>query len=167
MKKIIFTLIFINVISVMNGQNVKPCSSVENSQFDFWVGDWDLTYSDTMHATNKIERAFDGCVVHEKFYDPNQDFRGESWSMYNPVTKLWQQTWVDNQGSYFALTGKFENNEMLLFTAPQTLKKGGVGYNKMRFYNISPDSFDWNWELTRDEGKTWNVVWSIRYTRKK
>lgn len=165
LKLLTFLLILLTLNS--KGQNSKPCSSPAASQFDFWVGEWDLTYGDTMHATNKIEHDFDGCVIHENFFDPAQQYRGESWSMYDPQSKMWRQTWVDNQGSYFALTGKFEKNEMLLFTAPHELKKGGNGYNKMRFYNITSNEFDWNWEQTTDEGKTWKVIWSIHYKRKK
>lgn len=147
-------------------QTTSPCSAPESSQFDFWVGDWNLTYNDSLHSTNKIDHEFDGCVIHEHFFDPNQKYKGESWSVFNPNTKMWQQTWVDNQGAYIALNGKFENSEMLLFTEPHALKAGGTGINKMRYYNITDKSFDWNWEQSTDNGKTWTIGWKIHYVRK-
>ncbi len=36
---------------------------------------------------------------------------------------------------------------------------------KMVFYNIQPNSFDWEWKKSTDEGQTWQVLWKIRYDR--
>jgi hypothetical protein len=36
----------------------------------------------------------------------------------------------------------------------------------MVWYNVNNDSFDWNWERSRD-GEEWNVLWQIRYERRK
>lgn len=35
----------------------------------------------------------------------------------------------------------------------------------MRFYDILPGSFTWDWEGTRDGGRTWNLRWRIYYSR--
>jgi hypothetical protein len=51
-------------------QNTKPCSAPQIKQFDFWIGDWDLTWSDTLHGTNWIEKIMDGCTLQANFYDP-------------------------------------------------------------------------------------------------
>ncbi len=40
-------------------------------------------------------------------------------------------------------------------------------HQRMIWYNISKDAFDWNWEASTDGGKTWKVNWQIHYTRKK
>jgi hypothetical protein len=37
---------------------------------------------------------------------------------------------------------------------------------RMVFKNITPNSFDWSWEASKDGGKTWQVQWPIKYTRK-
>src|SRR5438128_90385 len=97
--------------------NQKPCSSPEASQFDFWIGDWNLTWSDSLHGTNRVEKLFGNCTVHENFSDPRLNYLGQSWSVYNPTTKTWQQTWVDNMGGYIALTGGMRGDSMVLTTA--------------------------------------------------
>ncbi|MES1219699.1 MAG: hypothetical protein ABUT20_29635, partial [Bacteroidota bacterium] len=94
-------------------------------------------------------------------------YKGMSWSMYNPKTAEWQQTWVDNKGGYIVLTGKFINGEMTLSTQPMVTPKGNKIVSRMVFYHIKPDSFDWNWENTSDEGKTWKLNWQIHYQRRK
>src|ERR1044071_982161 len=83
--------------------NQPPCSLPQASQFDFWVGDWNLTWSDSLHGTNHVDKIFGNCTVHENFTDPNTNFLGQSWSVFNANYKMWQQTWVDNQGGYIAL----------------------------------------------------------------
>jgi hypothetical protein len=37
---------------------------------------------------------------------------------------------------------------------------------RMVWYNITRDRFDWNWERSNDGGVTWRVLWQIQYTRK-
>ena len=37
---------------------------------------------------------------------------------------------------------------------------------RMTFYNIARDQFDWDWETSDDAGVTWVSRWRIHYTRK-
>jgi len=143
----------------------KPCSVPECAQFDFWLGAWDLTYNDSVHATNIVTKELDGCVIQENFKDPNTKLDGKSWSVYSTRLKKWQQTWVDNQGGYIVLTGGMEGDSMILHTQPFTSPKGTVVQNKMLYYNITANSFDWSWESSQDAGKTWKVSWKIHYKK--
>jgi len=113
-----------------------------------------------------VKHVLDGCVVQENFNDPTQHFTGTSWSVYNPKTSKWQQTWVDNQGAYITLTGKFESGQMILSTPPAKLQNKKLSVSRMIFYNIRPDSFDWNWENSTDNGTSWKLNWKIHYQRK-
>jgi hypothetical protein len=169
MKKYVLAFILLSGVSIIKAQtqpNQKPCSSPEASQFDFWVGAWELTWNDTSKGTNTITKIMDGCTLHENFFDPVLNYKGESWSVYNPTKGMWQQTWVDNGGAYIALTGKFENGEMTLSTQPQKLPDGKEQTARMVFYNITPKSFDWRWESSTDNGATWKTNWLIHYKRK-
>lgn len=159
-------LVYLFVINSVHVFAQEPCRAPETSQFDFWVGEWNLTYNDTVKATNSIARIMNDCVIYEKFNDPSTNFSGTSWSVYNANLKIWQQTWVDISGGYIVLTGTFSNNRMVLSTIPSPAKDGGMIQNRMIFYNITPGSFDWNWESTQDEGKTWKLLWKIHYERK-
>jgi hypothetical protein len=141
--------------------------STEASKFDFWVGEWDLSWSDTLKGSNSIKKEMNAKVIHENFNDPNTGFYGQSWSVYNPKMKVWQQTWVDNQGGYIVLNGNYENNKMILSTEEKTLASGKKVINRMIFYNITKESFDWNWENSEDGGLNWKLNWKIHYKRKK
>jgi len=166
----IVALFFCFSISAQNTAQ-KPCTAPEASQLDFWVGEWKLTWSDSVHGTNKIEKMFGNCTIHENFTDPKLGYLGQSWSVYNQNYKIWQQTWVDNQGSYIHLTGGMVRDSMILKTVernvPASVSPTGKMVNRMIFYNIKPESFDWSWEASTDGGKNWKPNWKIHYERKK
>src|SRR5262245_52646055 len=92
-----------------------PCSSAEARQLDFWIGDWDCTWGENGVGSNSIRAILDGCVIEEHFdANPTADFRGQSVSTYNAMLGRWEQTWVDNAGDYWALTGGMEDGRLIL-----------------------------------------------------
>ena len=86
-------------------------------------------------------------------------------SVYVPRLKKWKQTWVDNSGGYLDFTGEFETGKMIL-SRDFFNKDGKKISQRMVYYNINKESFDWNWERSMDDGKTWKVMWKIHYSRK-
>ena len=168
MKIIILATMLMFQMLTLSAQNTpRPCSAQEATQFDFWVGNWNLYSADTLTGTNTVYKVMEGCAVQENFSSPDASYIGKSWSVYSPLTKLWQQTWVDNQGGFIYLTGKFEYGALTLFTQPGKLPNGKEVTNRMVFHSINLDSFDWEWEASTDNGTTWKNNWHIHYMRKK
>jgi len=149
----------------------NPCAAPQQKQFDFWVGEWELTWpgekpSETGHGTNSIKRIMDGCVVQENFSGgDSMHLRGTSVSTFDPRSGHWKQTWVDNEGGYLDFTGDFANGQMIL-QREFTQKNGARVMQRMVWKNISATEMDWSWEASRDGGKTWQVNWPIHYKRK-
>jgi hypothetical protein len=149
----------------------KPCSSPENSQFDFWLGDWDASWpaaagSPAGTGTNRIEKILDGCVVEEHFAAAGPSpLVGRSHSVFVPKAGRWKQTWVDNQGGYLDFTGGMQGSEMILAREAKG-PDGKLRLQRMVFLNIAKESFDWRWEVSADGGATWNLVWPIHYVRR-
>jgi len=146
-------------------------AAAPNTDFDFWVGTWELTgrsrkgfgkdeWTQTK-ARNVISKPMKGRVVEENF--STQGFSGKSWSVFNPQTKQWQQTWVDDAGSYLLLVGGMKDGKMIL---TQTNTPKGIKM-RMVFSEIKKDSFRWDWQASRDEGKTWETQWELNYKRAK
>ena len=162
MKKLFLAglLIFPGILQAM-----PSCDSPAAAQFDFWIGNWKLTWNDSLEGTNRIQKELNSCVVTESFVNPKQQFAGRSWSVYDDAAKCWKQTWVDNQGSYIVLTGRWEDNKMTLWTEPSKNATGKSIQKRMVFYNITGNQFDWNWEFSNDDGKTWQASWVIHYQR--
>jgi len=169
---LLLLLIAVSALAQQSNQTPppNPCTLPEQKQLEFWVGDWDLTWpgataSETGHGANSIKRIMDGCVVQENFSAMAQPLRGTSVSMFDTTTGIWKQTWVDNEGSYLDFTGEFKDGQMILSREAIGLK-GGKFLQRMVFKNISANEFDWSWESSRDDGKTWRVLWPIHYKRK-
>jgi hypothetical protein len=132
------------------------------NQFDFWLGEWNVTWGEDGNGTNHIERILDGKIIQENFTAP--DLHGMSVSSFDPERGLWCQTWVDNNGTYLDFTGKFEDAKMIL--SRDAIIKGQACKQRMVWYDIRENQLEWNWERSDDNGKSWRVLWQIHYTRK-
>lgn len=168
---ILFNLLIVWGIN-MSAQNQQqiPCSQPEASQFDFWIGEWKAVWKDAegreQVGENVIEKILGSCVISENF-DGSETIGlvGKSYSLFDARSGKWKQTWVDNQGSYLDFVGEFADGKMILsreFEAPN----GNLLMQRMVWYNITEEEFDWNWEMSKDSGKTWSINWQIKYTRK-
>ncbi|CAG0934550.1 hypothetical protein TFLX_03539 [Thermoflexales bacterium] len=137
----------------------------EARQFDFWIGDWDAVWEENARGTNVVRAVLDNAVILENFDGrPGTPLIGMSVSVYNAALGKWQQTWVDNQGGYLDFVGAFEEGRMVL-QRPAT-RQGQTFLQRMVWYNVEHDQFDWNWERSDDDGQTWQVLWQIHYTRR-
>ena len=144
---------------------------VDSALFDFWVGKWNLTWDDgdgkMGKGTNHIHRTMGDFVIQENFkaLEGNlKGYDGMSVSVFNRRTQTWQQTWVDNQGGYLEFVHDIDGQKRL-FKREITTPTGQKIMQHMIFYNITEDSFDWDWETSRDEGKSWTFNWRIHYER--
>lgn len=154
----------------------KACSSPEHRQFDFWLGTWDLavhvrtsaTVDVWTHAkgTQRIEAILGGCAIQESFTadGPGEPWAGHSYSMWQPAAGKWRQTWVDDQGSYIALTGGVEQGVMTLYGEPRD-KGGKPAQMRMQFLAVTPTSLRWEWQQSTDGWQSQTVMMRIDYVR--
>ena len=174
-SRLFLFLLFTSASLLAQQKNPQPCNRPEQKQFDFWVGDWDLTSpgskpGDVVHNSNTIKRILGNCIVQENFVgsdDPQQapQLLGISVSVFDTISGKWKQTWVDNQGSYLDFTGEFKDNQMVL--SREAIRPDGTKVmQRMVWKNITPSEFDWSWERSKDKGQTWEVLWPIHYKRK-
>lgn len=152
----------------------QPCSSSEARQFDFWLGEWDLTWpaeqaggepGEEMTGSNHITRLFGNCVIEENFATGDRSFLGRSLSVYDEGAATWRQTWVDSAGAYLSFSGGMDGDDMVLSTEP--VSDGvDVVVNRMVFADITPGSLFWRWQKSTDGGDTWSDRWTIAYNRR-
>ncbi len=149
----------------------KACQGEEFRQLDFWVGDWNLTYSQgegkplgTAH--NLITKsAYGDCVISEKF--TMLGFNGMSVSTYHKPTKQWRQTWVDDQGGYFDLIGGPAEDDAdydfgLELVHPEGMK---ARYLRMIWQIKDPDHLVWRWQSKKLKDDQWTDSWVLDYER--
>ena len=143
--------------------------TIPASQYDFWIGKWDLTWEQPNgnmgKGTNHIHKILDGKVIQENFEATEgqlKGFKGASISVYNPAQKSWRQAWADNQGGYLNFIGEIEGDRKIFKTVNDEEK-----ISRMVFYDITENSLTWDWEKSTDGGKTWQLSWRIFYKRMK
>lgn len=170
MKIKILLLFIINTVICMAQSSQTP-ASVESTYFNFWMGNWAATWKNSDGSVgsgeNNIRYILDGKVIEEKFRvleGQNKGFIGQSWSVYNQQQNIWQQTWVDNQGAYLDFVGEFTKDKRI-FKRTFTGANGQTVMQRMVFYNISDNQFDWDWETSTDNGDNWKLNWRIHYIR--
>src|SRR3954462_15362511 len=126
------------------------------ADFDFWLGTWRANWGDDgEHGTNTITREYGDKVVYERFDGrPGAEFQGMSVSVFDEKEDCWYQTWVDDQGNHFELTGQFADGEMTLLCRDTY---------RMRFFEITHASFEWTWEpRAGDVGELAGALWYER-----
>ena len=163
----LFLATLVGVLQADHASQPVTTDTAPENQLDFWVGSWEVKDTTpagkTQTGSNKIERMYDGKVIHESF--KMGAFEGQSWSVYSPQQKRWNQTWVDNNGGYIAMASEMADGDLAIRTL--TRPKAPLVGNRMVFSDVKPNSFMWRWEQTSDGGKTWKLSWQLQYDRAK
>lgn len=140
-----------------------PCASAEHRQFDFWLGDWQvLGQGGKIAGTNRITRAYDGCVLREQ-YDTGRGYSGASFNIYDAGRKRWHQTWVDTSGTLLQLDGGLVDGRMVL--EGTTVDGKGDSIRHRITWTPNPDgTVRQLWESTNAAGE-WGVAFDGRYVK--
>ena len=152
--KYITVLFLLIVLTISAQQKQDPCSSIESSQFDFWLGEWECSWTDAegkiQSGSNFVQKILGSCVIEENFDgNPGTPLIGKSHSVYSIQHGKWFQTWVDNNGSYLDFSGGMADDKMIL-SRTVNLPDGTSFMQRMVWHNITENEFDWNWERSDD-----------------
>lgn len=140
------------------------CKGAGYDEFDFWVGEWEVVNpAGTVAGVNSITRDYDGCVVREQWRGA-RGMNGSSFNIYDPRSRRWHQTWVDNTGTLLTIDGAFTNGSMRLVgkgVSPQ-----GTSLNRVTFTPNKDGTLRQLWEVSADEGKTWTIAFDGTYRKR-
>lgn len=136
----------------------------ERRAFDFWIGEWDLTWSGGT-GRSSVRAVLDGAAILESFAaDGPERFSGMSLSTVSPETGDWRQAWVDSSGGYLDFRGGMRAGAMLL--ERDGVANGRPVRQRMVWDEIERDALRWRWERSTDGGATWETLWLISYRRR-
>lgn len=142
---------------------IAACDAPEHRQFDFWLGEWQVTVPDGKVAgTNRITREYDGCVIHEHYSTP-RGYTGESLNMWDADRKVWHQTWVDNSGTLLLLEGQLVGRQMVLEGAGTD--EGRPIRHRITWTPNADGSVRQHWE-TGAAGGPWKTLFDGTYRKK-
>lgn len=135
-----------------------PCSAAEYGQFDFWIGEWQVTSADGQAiSVNRIERALGGCaLIEDSLVDG--EVRAHSLTYYDPVAGQWQHHWADCQGRQLSVAGGLKDGEMVL-EGEATAPGGGAPVPVVGSWEVMDDGrVRQAFRASFDGGETWSEV---------
>lgn len=152
-----------------------PCRAMpEARQFDFWIGDWDVTPFQApagpgapLLGTNRIEAILEHCVLMENWLGGGPaPSAGKSMNFYDTNRRQWRQVWVADGGGSLDYVGSFRDGAMR-FDGWTLAPNGMRVLQKLTFFPIHRDTVRQLFETSVDSGKTWQPGFDGRYTRRK
>lgn len=151
----------------------------ESRQFDFLICDWEVTatrYKEDgspllhYHASWNAHLLNGGRLIMDNFkaYAPDGQEISSFVTLrtYAETTHRWEITGLaaHQPAAHAEWYGEWRNGEMHL----DAIGKNPAGqsiHNKIRFYEIKENSFDWESNISRDAGKTWSKAASLHAKR--
>lgn len=90
----LISLFSVACVSAQSAQPTPPCSAEAFRQFDFWLGNWDVTDTKgNLAGRNVITSEENGCLVLETWTSAKGG-TGQSYNIYDPNAELWRQIWI-------------------------------------------------------------------------
>ncbi len=147
-------------------------------QLDFLIGTWDvamkmkMTPQDTgwmdSPGTATYEYILGGAVQQSKYSSTmmGMPFEGLMLEGYNTDLGKWQAVWTDNMGGRLSLyTGSRAGDSTVLMGSEVYM--GQEMHTRIVTLNQTPTSFDWRMETSTDGGKTYALMATATYTKRK
>lgn len=162
---VLFLAFFISVTAY--GQNPScACCTENHSEFDFWIGTWEVTGPNGKKVGDNILTKVEGkCVLRENWTSATPGYTGTSNSFYNLKTKQWEQIWIDNQGASLHLKGNKVGNQMVLKTEKEVNNDGKSFFHQVTWTDNKDGTVRQLWE-TFTEGKDVTIAFDGLYKRK-
>ena len=154
--------------TVVGEMSVKafPCEHDELfSEFDFWVGSWDVHIAGGGFAGNNvIDKSQHGCVLTENWSSAGGG-TGTSINYVDKITGEWVQIWNDASGGQINIRGGMTDDGMLLSGTIHTVADGKTLPFRGLWTPLPDGRVRQFFEQSSDEGATWTPWFEGFYTR--
>jgi hypothetical protein len=145
----------------------SSCTRAEHRQFDFWIGEWDVTLPNgTRAGVNRIRAINGGCALQEDWTGA-RGATGTSLNAFDASTTRWHQTWVGSDGLVLFLDGGLRDGAMEL-SGTTTGPPGTTTRHRIRWTPLggTPATVRQLWESSSDHGKSWTVAFDGLYRKR-
>lgn len=142
--------------------------SDQSRAFEFWVGNWKTEMTnypkwEKKKGRDQVRSHLNGRLIEEVFFKGNQ---GENFQrgylFYLQREKRWQHIIYDVNWGEYKFYGQRKGDRIVLTSLKDDTRPGS---RRETFYNIKENSFDYLWEESHDNGKTWKAFWRVKYRR--
>lgn len=147
-----------------NTSIAAACDFPEARQFDFWIGEWEVTANGKVAGSNTITRIVGGCALQENWIGAGGS-RGTSLNYYMPDAGKWRQVWVSDQGTQLTLTGGIVDGKMVL--SGEHVRGGAPVVDRITWEQQGDGSVTQDWDVSKDGGETWETLFKGVYRKKR
>ncbi len=144
------------------------CARPNFSRFGYWAGDWVVRdTAGNVIGKNRVTREVGGCGLHEHWASSGGAGVGESFTAYSPNDQKWHQMYVGSGGYIFVMSGTFDGDKLVLFTAPRpSMRDPKIQViERWTWTPIDSSHVRQHAELSTDGGATWKTQFDGRYER--
>jgi len=151
----------------------------ESRQFDFLIGEWDVDVTRYQGDGSVLMRHRAGWSA--KYLNEGRmiidDFKPRAPTgqdvasivtlrTYSVTMRRWEMTFLTalEPAMNAEFHGEYKDGEMLLEASGRN-QAGNMIKNRIRFFDIEPDSFNWESRISQDDGKTWNRMVTLTARR--
>jgi len=147
--------------------NGNPCLAREEySQFNFWVGKWDVVNPAGNHAgDSEIDLMNNGCTIVENWTGAG-GFVGKSFNYFDTTDNKWHQFWINQNAQKTTFEGNLIDGNMVYYSYDHVKDEKNPYLERLTFFNLGPDKVRQFDERSTDQGKTWTVGYDLTYNRK-
>jgi hypothetical protein len=155
-----------NPVNAAEAMHPPTCDGAEQRQFDFWVGEWQVTdrVSGEPAGMSRIEKLYGGCVLRENWVSPG--FQGGSLNTWWKGDRRWHQTWMDQAGAFRHFIGAMDNGRMVLVAEqPDPAQAGRTLQVRLTFTPNADGTVRQYSDISPDGGATWRPRYDFLYRR--
>ncbi len=148
----------------------------EIKSLSYLIGTWDVEQKWRMGPeddwmTSKgvavYSDMYNGCALRHTFESEmmGMPYHGTGLLAYNRETGKWQSSWFDNMSAAISLyEGGMEGEKMVVYG--EDAWQGQTYKARITTFNMTPESFDWTYEMSWDGGKSWFESGRSHYTKR-
>ena len=141
------------------------CDRPEYRQFDYWIGDWNVTSRGQQAGTNRVTLEEGGCLIHEHWTGAAGG-TGQSFNFFDQADGKWHQVWISSNGNVLSFAGEYRDGR-LAFTGERPAPQGeGMVRHRLTFFRNDDGTVRQLWESSRDGGQSWTTVFDGIYHKK-
>jgi hypothetical protein len=133
--------------------------------FDFYVGEWEMVNGETVESLISVAPAFGDRGLRVSMRNPADGAEtASSFFVYDAENKQWRQTWMSAEGQTITMAGGRDGETIALRVETDT--KGDAKGGRAVFSDVTRGTFNYAWQTTTDDGKTWTNQASRTFKRR-
>jgi hypothetical protein len=158
--------IFAALILLFGPVRAQLPAAPQTRQFDFWLGEWNVTTPDGGTAgTSHVEQVSGGRGLLETWTGAKGG-SGKSLNAWNQAKHCWQQYWIGNTGMVLELSGGLDGDGRMVLQGTRKNAEGKAIVDRITWTPEPDGTVRQQWDTSTDSGQTWKTIFEGRYRRR-